>query len=123
VPKKGFVEAVNLRAGDILCTVNGEYVIVEQIQHEILEAPIKVYNFRVGNNHTYYVGNVEIGVYNAPCVEIAQYGEDFGKMGKYVEKPNIKVDCSQYADHGTKQMQNRGITKAIVDYYVENGIL
>lgn len=31
VPQKGFVEAVNLRAGDILCTVNGEYVIVEQI--------------------------------------------------------------------------------------------
>lgn len=67
VPQKGFVEAVNLRAGDILCTVNGEYVIVEQIQHEILEAPIEVYNFRVANNHTYFVGGVSVGVHNAFC--------------------------------------------------------
>ena len=65
VPQKGFVEAVNLRAGDILCTVNGEYVIVEQIQHEILEKPIEVYNFRVANTHTYFVGDVSVGVHNA----------------------------------------------------------
>jgi hypothetical protein len=69
VVQKGFVEAVKLRAGDILCTVNGEYVIVEQIQHEILEAPIKVYNFRVADNHTYFVGNTSVGVHNAECGE------------------------------------------------------
>ena len=67
VLQKGFVNAVELRAGDILCTVNGEYVIVEQIQHEILEAPREVYNFRVANNHTYFVGNTKIGVHNAGC--------------------------------------------------------
>ena len=67
VPQKGFVNAIELRAGDILCTVNGEYVIVEQIQHEILESPIEVYNFRVADNHTYFVGNTGIGVHNAKC--------------------------------------------------------
>lgn len=52
---------------------------------------------------------------------IAQYGDNLGKMGTYVESPNIKVDWSQYAEHGTTQMINRGITKEMVDYYVANG--
>ena len=39
-PVKGWTDAVHLRAGDILVTINGELVIVEKIQHEILESPI-----------------------------------------------------------------------------------
>jgi RHS repeat-associated protein len=56
-PVKGWTEACQLRAGDILVSLNGEYVIVEKVQHEILESPIKVYNFEVEDFHTYYVGN------------------------------------------------------------------
>jgi intein/homing endonuclease len=37
--ERGWVASENLRAGDILRTVNGERVIVEFIQHEILENP------------------------------------------------------------------------------------
>ena len=37
---------------------------VEQVQHEILEAPITVYNFEVADFHTYYVGDTEVLVYN-----------------------------------------------------------
>ena len=55
VPQKGWTSAISLRAGDILVLSNGEYVIVEQIQHELLESPIKVYNFEVEDFHTYYV--------------------------------------------------------------------
>ena len=55
-PDRGWVSAVNLRAGDRLQLVNGEYVTVEQVQHEILESPVKVYNFEVQDNHPYYVG-------------------------------------------------------------------
>lgn len=55
-PVKGWTEAVDLRAGDILVLVNGEHVIVEKIQHEILESLINVYNFQVEDYHTYYVG-------------------------------------------------------------------
>ena len=58
-PIKGWVEACKLRAGDILVSLNGEYIIVEQVQHEILEAPIKVYNFEVEDFHTYFVGDGE----------------------------------------------------------------
>ena len=45
VPTKGWTEAVHLRAGDKLLNHNGEMVVVEQVQHEILEAPVVVYNF------------------------------------------------------------------------------
>ena len=40
VAQKGWTEAIELRAGDILVTVNGEYVIVEKVQHELLESPV-----------------------------------------------------------------------------------
>lgn len=65
VPQKGFTNAVELRAGDVLLSINGDYVIIEKIQHEILESPISVYNFRVANDHTYYVGSKSLGVHNA----------------------------------------------------------
>jgi len=32
-------------------------VVVEKVQHEILEAPVTVYNFQVEDYHTYYVAN------------------------------------------------------------------
>ena len=63
-PVKGWTNAVNLRAGDILVLVNGEYVIVEKVQHEILEAPVTVYNFQVEDFHTYFVGHDGVLVHN-----------------------------------------------------------
>lgn len=98
VPQKGFVNAIELRAGDILLSLDGNYVVVEQIQHEILESPIEVFNFRVSNDHTYYVGRTKIAVHNANCgpndplpnqgtvngdVEGAP-NVDAGKQGKHV---------------------------------------
>ena len=64
VPTKGWIGAVHLRAGDILVLQNGKYVIVEKIQHEILETPVTVYNFEVEDFHTYYVSNSAILVHN-----------------------------------------------------------
>ena len=56
-PVKGWTDAVHLRAGDILVLLNGEYVVVEKVQHEILETPVTVYNFQVEDFHTYYVSS------------------------------------------------------------------
>ena len=79
VPQKGFVKAIKLRAGDQLYTVNGEYVVVEQIQHEILESPVKVYNFRVADNHTYFVGEYGVGVHNTKdCVNTSDGSNEGG---------------------------------------------
>ena len=64
VPQKGWTKAVHLRAGDRLQLLNGEYVVVEQIQHELLEAPVFVYNFEVEDFHTYYVGSDSVLVHN-----------------------------------------------------------
>ena len=63
-PVKGWTSAVDLRAGDILVMLNGEYVVVEQVQHELLESPETTYNFEVEDYHTYYVGDEPVWVHN-----------------------------------------------------------
>ena len=64
VDKLGWTLARSLRAGDVLVLSNGELVTVEWVQHEILESPIRVYNFEVENFHTYFVGENGIFVHN-----------------------------------------------------------
>ena len=64
MPKLGWTSAIKLRAGDILVLLNGEYVVVEAVQHEILESPVKVYNFEVEDFHTYFVGESSVLVHN-----------------------------------------------------------
>ena len=54
--------------------LNGEYVVVEKVQHEILETPVTVYNFNVEDYHTYYVTNVGILVHNS-CYEPIREGD------------------------------------------------
>ncbi len=65
VVQKGWTAAIELRAGDMLVTCNGEYVVVEKIQHELLETPVSVYNFEVEDFHTYYVGSTSVLVHNS----------------------------------------------------------
>ena len=67
VPQKGWTSAIDLRAGDRLQLLNGEYVVVEQVQHELLESPETTYNFEVEDYHTYYVSGSAILVHNANC--------------------------------------------------------
>lgn len=42
-------------------------------------------------------------------------------MGKYVEHPNIEVDWSKFAEHGLERMEQRGVTKDMVNDFVKNG--
>uniref|UniRef100_UPI00307D85D2 polymorphic toxin-type HINT domain-containing protein n=2 Tax=Ruminococcus TaxID=1263 RepID=UPI00307D85D2 len=69
VDKLGWTLARSLRAGDVLVLSNGELVTVEFVQHEILESPIKVYNFEVEDFHTYFVGENGIFVHNGCGIE------------------------------------------------------
>ena len=75
-PQRGWLAACRLRAGDVLVMLNGEYVVVEWVQHELLESPVTVYNFEVEGFHTYYVGDTEVLVHNdCRSVRIGQVGE------------------------------------------------
>lgn len=60
---------------------NGEYVIVELVQHEILEAPIAVYNFEVEDFHTYYVRESSVLVHNM-CARITNGTKAESKIWK-----------------------------------------
>jgi hypothetical protein len=73
-PVKGWTNAVDLRAGDILVMLNGEYVVIEQVQHELLESPEATYNFEVEDYHTYYVGSTEVLVHNR-CSDLGPYSQ------------------------------------------------
>ncbi|MBO0477973.1 hypothetical protein DOK76_12945, partial [Vagococcus sp. DIV0080] len=51
----------------------------------------------------------------------AKIGTDFGKMGTLVEKNNIKINWSEYAEHGMQRLQERGMSQIQVDEIVRNG--
>ena len=72
----GWTLAGNLRAGDVLVLSNGERVVVEWVQHEIIEAPVLVYNFEVEDFHTYFVGESGILVHNECKNAWNQYQQD-----------------------------------------------
>ena len=66
VNKKGFINAEALWIGAELVDDNGNTLYVEQIFREKLDDELKkVYNFKVGDYHTYLVGKNRILVHNA----------------------------------------------------------
>lgn len=69
VKGKGFINATNLWIGAELVNKDGCTIVVENIFKEYLEGQTtKVYNFKVDDYHTYFVGNNYIWVHNAECV-------------------------------------------------------
>ena len=108
VPKKGWVGAIDLRAGDILVLQSGEYVIVEKVQHEILEAPITVYNFEVADFHTYYVSEENVLVHNmcAKKSDIKQI-EDVAKKMKMTSRERREFgDYVEWLKKGKRNDKN-----------------
>ena len=106
-PVKGWTDAIHLRAGDILVLVNGEYVVVEKVQHEILEAPVTVYNFQVDEYHTYYVTDTGVLVHNT-CQQIGK------GHGNPVHRQRIDDKIQELVNSGnyTKVYGNRSLKTA-----------
>ncbi len=93
-PEKGWTSAIDLKAGDILVLSNGEYVTVEKVQHELLEEPVKVYNFEVEDFHTYYVGtDVSVLVHNMGCNDTTKVGRwmSENEYEKMVETSRVQM--------------------------------
>ena len=97
-PEKGWISAITLRAGDKLKLINGEYVTVEKAQHELLENPVKVYNFEVEDFHTYYVTNCKILVHNLCAKEFIKSPKNSREVLSYLKKQGFKK-VSQNGSH------------------------
>ncbi|MDR2492646.1 MAG: HNH endonuclease, partial [Coriobacteriales bacterium] len=65
VEGRGFVDAGELQAGDVLRGASGDSLSVESARHEALDEPVGVYNFQVEDFHTYHVGEAGVMVHNA----------------------------------------------------------
>ncbi|HDU3369569.1 TPA: LXG domain-containing protein [Listeria monocytogenes] len=50
-----------------------------------------------------------------------EVGTDFGKIGKLVNHPNIKINWSEHSEHGMSRLKQRGLSKSQVDDFVECG--
>lgn len=106
-PVKGWTDAAHLRAGDILVLVNGEYAVVEKIQHELLENPVKVYNFQVEDYHTYYVSSGVL-VHNK-CVPTNASPDGAGRHGALNQaKRDYGIPTSQQPERVLPNVDRRG---------------
>lgn len=121
VPQKGWTAAIQLRAGDSLVLSNGKYVIVERIQHEILESPITVYNFEVEDFHTYYVGENGILVHNLCNGKWTSAGKGASSNANYhFNKHGYEVGARTLQEYTTKatNFANQVLQKGIKGKYV-----
>ena len=109
-PVKGWTDAIHLRAGDILVLVNGEYVVVEKVQHELLEAPIHVYNFNVAGFHTYYVTWIGVLVHNTGCTRVGN-GHGISEHANRIDKTmDLLEDSGQYTQiYGNRSLNTAGL--------------
>ena len=74
---------------------------VEQVQHELLEAPIQVYNLEVADFHTYFVSDSAVLVHNK-CQDIPKEAYD---VVDYAENNNGRA---QENYHGNLPYKNDG---------------
>ena len=66
---KGWVQAYNLRPGNVLIDNNGKEIVIKKVEIEKSKYKqiTRVYNLNVKDNHNYFVGNDRILAHNAGC--------------------------------------------------------
>ena len=87
-------------------------MVVEKVQHEILESPVTVYNFQVADYHTYHVANSGVLVHNSCGGENAatkrgrqmhkewDYGQNDTTIFKGYTIPNTgRADAVDFGNH------------------------
>lgn len=88
VQDAGFVGAGDLYIGDKLLDAEGNTLLVEDVKTEKLDVPVKVYNFKVDEFHTYHVGEASVFVHNA------DYPSHMNADGSL--KPNTEYTTGEY---------------------------
>ena len=128
VEGKGFVHAEELEIGDKVVKSDGERCSIENCQVEIVQKPEIVYNFKVEDFHTYYVGNTGVLVHNADCkktyveaeqeevVEVELSRTKYPESTKHIEdaiadgKPEI-LTINRSGAKGNRRASLKGIKK------------
>ena len=68
IVNKGWVRAYDLKEGDRIVSKETEDLIIEKIEHEKLENPVKVYNLTIEGHHNYLITKYELLVHNARSI-------------------------------------------------------
>ena len=111
-PVKGWTSAIDLRAGDILVMLNGEYVVVEQVQHELLESPETTYNFEVEGFHTYCVGEIGVLVHNS-CKHNSKWNAERKRYWKGEAEAYSGNVNGQISDSGTYKLTSQNYCRML----------
>jgi hypothetical protein len=102
VAERGWVEAFNLQPGDRLWTHDGRYVVVDGVSD--VEGEVPVYNIRVEEYHTYFIGGASWGfslwVHNAGKAYLEKAAEEA------FEKAAAKAAAKEAADAPVKPGQS-----------------
>ena len=61
---KGWVRAYDLKDGDRIVSKETQDLVIEKIEHEKLENPVKVYNLTIEGYHNYLITKYELLVHN-----------------------------------------------------------
>ena len=89
VKNQGFIKTGELIVGDELLDVNGNVLLVENLDVELTDDSVKVYNFQVEDYHTYHVSGFGVLVHNAGGYERSQkYSNNWSdeSLSKTVDK-------------------------------------
>jgi hypothetical protein len=140
--EKGWVGAGDLAAGDLLATNTGNWLKIDAVTWTGEVVP--VYNFRVADWHTYFVGSPVWGFgiwvhnsYNAPSTALNQLQSKFDELAegnlipKYLElDPNLKWGYTGSFKTGTVGNQNKStfgqpinLSNFDVDVWIKSDIL
>lgn len=123
VQDAGFVGAGDLYIGDKLLDAEGNTLVLENMKVEILAEPVKVYNFKVDEFHTYHVSRYSIWVHNADCVlhpngeiEITDW-EGYPEGGSKPDGKLKLVEGDEYATaRGAANKENARIHRSNPNY-------
>lgn len=118
-PVKGWTEAVHLRAGDILVLLHGQYVVVEWVQHELLESPVSVFNFQVADYHTYYVSDMDILTHNKCNKNGYKTPEGGGGVSDSVQVDDTTVTFG----HGGRHLEGTDLSTSQVNQAIAQDVV
>ena len=107
-----------------MLTADGEVLTVARVELEVLEEPVKVYNFEVADWHTYYVSEEEVLVHN-DCMAGANSSIDayvgVKEASQYLKEMglprNVRKDILESFDIGSIKVEQAGANSYGIRFY------